>query len=1144
MVLGAGFSFGIKNNTLPNSLSQIKSAIYEDFENIPLVDAYISLTNKIFIEKVTTGEAAANVWENNKFSINENNVLIDLTGFYQNLFTVDEDFFNSHQLKTYKNFLIPDWYQIYTFNFDNLFETIVKLKSRTPFYSLHFPEHSGIKRTAEKAIVHLHGYIAKTGPEKLTFSQTTYDFLRNSEHSLYDQFYTDVNSGKKLVIIGTQFDEKVIDQKFFDGLISKNITIYHFDLRNENFKTKPGIANNPNYHFIKIKNVVEVSDFLEKLKSVIQEILVDGALTINPEFKAKVEKEGQREGFTVSDFYLAKQVDECQWYGIVKNWVVEREFYRKLKEEIVSSFFDINRESKVGALVWGKGGSGKSTMLRKLAIDLCNEDFVVLWIKDKEIQEFYTKGLVQIPEYFGDRQFLIVIEDLYRIKQNQNVRVKEIIDSICSNKNVRLIIGDRRCDDDSYKEHIYDPDMNIFELTVNDNKKTLEKLLENIQEWKEVSATLMTSDEDYQSSLYYILWTIGRTAQKKLEGGDTIKFKDLKSHFRSLVESDLKTLSGNYYRQPDGTIVFTQFSYPGVAKGLYYWASIYATNKIYISYDLFFKIADLFNDPKASNSKLITASPSYKSILDIYSYEAKGFIKSAGDTSLFAFNHDILAEEGLSKAKLTEWTSFDDSIKLKMLPLIVKEGDKFSASVFLSHCLHFIPDLQFSKREKRWYIDELLSKENFGLYLMQGLSKDYYSMTKKIELANKILSHHAFWNLPKDIVSTSLNISKNKSKVDSILNQNNFWSLSPDIVTTALNISKDKSKADKILIQNNFWKISPDIVSTALNISRDKTKADEILRQDNFWNLPKEIVTTALNIANDKTKAEKILSQDNFWKLSPAIVSTALTISKNKFKADEILKQPNFWNLPTEIVTTALNVSQDKLKADQVLSSENFWNLPKEISSRALHISANKEIKDRIAKALFASGQWKEKWGLTYQILRYYSFEGKIPEPIDRIVTTIIEDHFKKKSDKGVTVRYINLMRIPFHNVPIWKKTSLENISRWQSQPRNLVTNTISAYRSKPELIRKLCTAILRDWQKEITEPISLIGRRKKSPHYGDHIRLCLGHPDLRQLAEQVAKEIKTAESNSPDLVPLHLMEVVKRIVDDKVFPSWDPKMT
>ena len=1036
LVLGAGFSFGLKNKTSPDSLLKIERISYNEFDSIPLVNAYVPLTNKIFNDTVTKGESAANTWEYNHFSIKKDDEIIDLKPFYQDLFTIDEEWFRENKFKNYKSILLPNWYQVYTFNFDNVFETIVKLKARDDFYTLNFPEHKGDvnRRTEKKAIHHLHGYIIETPPDKLTFSQTTYVDLERAEHTLYDPFHADIDSGKKMVIIGNQFDERNIDTLFFEGLKNKDITIYHFSRDNSDFKSKPGIATNPNYHFIKINDTYEVLAFFEKHKVQIENIKIDGADVVNSDFIEKVKQEGKKEDFTASDFYLAKQVDECQWFGVTQNWVIERDNYNYIRQETISSFSDEKRISKISLLVWGLGGSGKSTLLRKLAVDLSNEDFAVLWIKDKSIQSFYDKGLAQLRSEYPHKQFLVVIEDLYRVKQ-QEVNLKEIINSICSCSNVRLIVGDRRNDDNSYKEHIYNPDNNIVELTLDDNKKTLEKLLGNIPDWKTAADKLLKTEDDYKSTLYYILWTIGRTAQKEKEGFPINNSQDLISHFRSLVQSDLKALSVNY---------------PGVAKMLYYWASIYDKNKIYIAYDLFFKLADLFNALSTTDSKLILASPTHKSILDIYTHKATGFIKSADELTLFAFNHDILAEDGLSKSKLSDWHPIDNSIKLTMLPVAIQDGDSFSATVLLSHCLRFIPDSIFSSQEKSKYVNALRENNVFGNYLYYALIGKFYSQEEKTDLAKLILSEAKFWEL------------ENSSVCESLL------------------------------------------------LLKDKDKADKILSQENFWNLPDSIVSTALNISKDKDKADKILSQENFWNLSYQIVSTALNISKDKDKADKILSQENFWNLPDSIVSTALNISE------------------------------NEGLKEKVGKRLFESGQWKEKWNITYHILYFYSGQKNISDSVSQICTTIISEFLTRgNTDKGKGFRYTNLMKIPLHSLPDWKKSSLENIRRWKNRPRNLVTNTILAYRCLPNEIKEMCNEILIDWKNEIEKPVNTFGRTRE-PHKGNHILLSLGHPYLEEIAMETAIRIKEEEFQSPGQIPEHLLEAVTKIIDIDEFPVWN----
>ena len=488
LVLGAGFSYGLKNRTTPESLNAVENIPYETFKSIPIATSYVSLTNDIFKSHVSKYQAATDTWINNDFRLKINNgEEFNLKPFIKSLFTLDENWFEDNCIELYKSILIPQWHQIYTFNFDNVIETIIRQTSKDDFYYSVCPPKTGLEKTSKTAVVHLHGYILEDDLEKLTFDTVNYGIARGAEHSLYDPFYSDVNNSKKLFIIGSQFDEDIIDDKFFKGLENKQIDIYHFSRSNDDFASKPFIYSNPNYHFIKIEDTKEVLEFIRKHKTKIENIRIDGAEVITNEFKKEVISIGEKRRFTTADFYLAKKDDDCQWYGLTMTWDVERDLYSEIKAEAVASFREY-RLAKITTLVYGRGGCGKSTLLRRLALDLTDEDFSVLWIKDKEIIKFSETGLRQLAEIYPHKKFLILIEDLYRIKQ-QAVNLKVIINGICSNQNVRLVVGDREMDDSCYQEHIHNPDKNKYQLTVKDNKQTLEEIFKKIPVWKE-SATL------------------------------------------------------------------------------------------------------------------------------------------------------------------------------------------------------------------------------------------------------------------------------------------------------------------------------------------------------------------------------------------------------------------------------------------------------------------------------------------------------------------------------------------------------------------------------------------------------------------------------------------------------------------------------
>ena len=395
-------------------------------------------------------------------------------------------------------------------------------------------------------------------------------------------------------------------------------------------------------------------------------------------------------------------MNTVSWYGILNNWDIERDAYKRIREEVKDSFTDEFRQARIVALILGRGGTGKSTLMRRLAIDSVKEKFCVLWISDKEITKFYEKGISQLSNY-SNTSFLILIEDWYRIRENTE-NAKEIINNICNYPNVRVVLGDRTIDKSISKEHIFNPDVNIIELLVSENKNTIEKILTKVPHWQKTAKTLLTKDNDYNSTLYLILWVIARTYQEESNGTNENKIKKegLAGHFQTIVESDLKAISKHY---------------SGLAKVLSYWGSAYSERKMHIGFDMFIKLADLFKKEEENSSQLAFASKEIRPVLDIYINKAKGMLKAAEELPVVAFNHDVLADEGLSKIQMDGWLRFDDTIKLQMLPVAVNQGDDFSASIFLNYTIHTLSPESISNDEKLKYIKILFEKGNRGSYL-------------------------------------------------------------------------------------------------------------------------------------------------------------------------------------------------------------------------------------------------------------------------------------------------------------------------------------------------------------------------------------------------------------------------------------------
>jgi hypothetical protein len=464
LVLGAGFSHGIKNCIKDNDLPKAFNIPYEKYKNIPISKDFNTLTNLLFSEEedIDKYQAAANLWEDSNFNIKGT----DLSVFFRNLFKPDRDDFISTKQKLYRYILSPSWHGIYTFNFDTVIETIVEFENRiSDFYSKWFPDHKGIlAKKKETYIAHLHGIITNDNLNDLVFSENGYKRLRRELHTLYDTLHNDAHENLKLFIVGTQFDEESIDDKFFDSL-KNDVTIYHFDRKNNDFRTKPNIRNNPNYHFIKIKEINEVLEFLKSYQNQIENHNFTQYLNriIENENISKVDSLyvnlfGQEDisalqtdsigiellseefatSYSLFTNYQNKDVkisfssisNESKEVLEINNeeddFDIRNEVKSAQRQPKVDSILNLEREIQRFIIV-GAPGSGKTFSLKKILFQNANKI-----INDKS--DIKIPILIPANEYKSDRNFKLIISNILHIDDCESLlnegKVQLLIDGI------------------------------------------------------------------------------------------------------------------------------------------------------------------------------------------------------------------------------------------------------------------------------------------------------------------------------------------------------------------------------------------------------------------------------------------------------------------------------------------------------------------------------------------------------------------------------------------------------------------------------------------------------------------------------------------------------------------------------------------
>jgi hypothetical protein len=198
----------------------------------------------------------------------------------------------------------------------------------------------------------------------------------------------------------------------------------------------------------------------------------------------------------------------------------------------------------------------------------------------------------------------------------------------------------------------------------------------------------------------------------------------------------------------------------------------------------------------------------------------------------------------------------------------------------------------------------------------------------------------------------------------------------------------------------------------------------------------------------------------------------------------------------------------------------------------------NEAEKLSAAKKILTNRSWNEEKNLfpVLESLKVYSGSDQIPEIVNARIKSIIEVSLSNMALNKNRNFYFGLMSIPFHQDRIWKVKSEYIISNWDKLTRRAITSVLHSYFLYPTSTSIACKSILENWKTEIIQPIYQVYGRL---HYGDHIRIALGHPGLRDLAKTIAYEIvRSKEIDSMD-IPDYLVKIVKQIINEDIYPKW-----
>ncbi len=390
---GAGFSRGANDRfgrALPG-VQELREALWG-----------IAYPNESFDAEATLGEVYSVALRRNRPALME---------LLEQRFSVDPDSLPNY----YRTFFSTPWFRVYTLNVDDLESAVARRFSlaRVPTsVSPTRPERDANARAVPGKtleVVHLNGLLGDPA-EVLTFSETQYAERIANVEPWYARCAVDLRS-RPVVFVGTELREETLWQ--------------HMELRRRNFPQgsatlPPGsILVTPSLNTARadMLQALNIEWYKGTAESFATEVLGQLSEEIRRGFAFldTYDDSGGRRGIPLVSELVAERPtlkteyllgDEPHWSDLINGRVAVRSGDSKLLEtatEILSG-----KKPATALALTGTAGTGKSTALMRLALELSNNGLPVLWL-DKTSTAAPLQLRKRVAEFDGN--VIVAIDD-------------------------------------------------------------------------------------------------------------------------------------------------------------------------------------------------------------------------------------------------------------------------------------------------------------------------------------------------------------------------------------------------------------------------------------------------------------------------------------------------------------------------------------------------------------------------------------------------------------------------------------------------------------------------------------------------------------------------------------------------------------
>ncbi|MCK5127301.1 MAG: hypothetical protein KAR42_13685 [candidate division Zixibacteria bacterium] len=824
-----------------------------------------------------------------------------------------------------------------------------------------------------------------------------------------------------------------------------------------------------------------------------------GAQWISDDFVEKEEKKGEEEGWQPLQFYSSNL--NVQWYGLLQNWDAPRQHYRSIREAIAKSFADTHSDMPVAAVVRGEGGSGKSVLLRRLALDLRTE-YTIYWVDDNAADFLNNEWLYDIENHPTEK-YLLVLEDWYRNFANPGDRAtaNRLLQKIRKKPNVRLLIGDRPA------QYTYYPKTNdnIFDLNTDENATLVSFIVNIVPHWRDK----FLEEEKVQllkSGFFQVLFIYQYL--------DTSKpLPKAGNYFLEIIQSDYRHLANH-----DNSL------YRGLAQTLYVLAHLYVDYGLHLSPEALVTLAESYSDSQRPLShqrdiRAIFDDPVTRRYIDVVDVGVK---RGTADTGFnrIQFLHDTLADQGwkyapvdiryvfgnpdtiaqLIDALRTRETAYDLA-RMLFFVLRAKPGMVTKAQA-IACCDYLI----FLGCESPFYVYVLFTE---GLIEMSDRERLAY--IPRLTGLGRLNSF--FWSKVVIWIKKRMNDKDYRETLGSLVDAGTHCNSVLVGYFRALDEDELKQVSDDFLTAE---RLKERCYGPSLTVILKRLRYDEEIRaiSRKYLKSPEpekvfEIFTTCLHILSEepvaKEAARKYLQSPESEKTHQSFTTCLHILSEEpvaKEPARKYLQSPNPDKV-TEIFSTCLKILQDekvaKVAATRILASP-IEGSDHRLIYRALCIAAETEELDTHAEDMVRRILEQKPKHFSKTLLRQYNL-------------------------------YLQMMKVPLFRIKSWQ-SEVDGILQDKSKIyRNLFYSITRSHIEKPAPVADACLYYVRNWRSEFSRP---------KEHWMYFVR-SLAHPSIversnvKEEMSQLCSQMLRAHN-----CPAKLESWLRFITEEDRFPLWN----